>query len=284
MLKFSVIIPLYNNELGISSTIQSVRNQTFRSFELIVINDGSTDNGLKIVESIKDNRLLVINQKNGGVSSARNTGIKAAKGDFIAFLDAGDLWEPKYLQTMKRLIDDFPEASFFGCQFGIKKGNRIEIANGIHKKRGYIKNYFKEAFEVPLVSSSSIIIQKSCFDKIGLFNTKYSRGEDLDVWSRLARKFRLAFEPTLLSYYVQDSEDRASKKTGRFNNYYLEYKLFSLAVEERNYFTNKACTVFLEFLKNKKFVEAIKFVKEFNFSFVFILIRCMKLVVLKYLT
>jgi len=284
VLKFSVIIPLYNNELGISSTIQSVLNQTYRSFELIVVNDGSTDNGLKIVESIKDNRLLVINQINGGVSSARNTGIKAAKGDYIAFLDADDLWEPRYLQTMKQLIDDFPEASFFGCQFGIKKGKRIEIANGIHKKRGYIKNYFKEAFEVPLVCSSSIIIQKSCFDKIGLFNTKFTRGEDIDVWSRLARKYRLAFEPTLLSYYIQDAENRAVEKVGTLKYHYLEYKLFSLSVEERNYFTNKACALFLEFLKNKKFIEAIKFVKEFNFSFVFILIRCMKLVVLKYLT
>jgi glycosyltransferase involved in cell wall biosynthesis len=281
VLKFSIIIPLYNNELDISSTIQSVLHQTFRSFELIVVNDGSTDNGLKRVESIKDNRLLIINQKNEGVSSARNAGIHAAKGDYIAFLDADDLWEPGYLQTMKQLIDDFPEASFFGCQFGIKKGKRIEIANEIHNKRGYIINYFKEAFEVPLVCSSSIIILKSCFDDIGMFNTKFTRGEDIDVWSRLARKYKLAFEPTLLSYYVQDTENRASKKIGTMKNYYLEYKLFSLGVDERNYFAKKACTVFMQFLKNKKFVEIIKFVKNFNFSFIFILIRCIKLVILK---
>lgn len=90
---FSIVIPLYNKEKSITTTINSVLNQTCGDFELIIVNDGSTDTSLEIVQSIKDERIRIINQKNGGVSSARNQGIIEAKFDWIAFLDADDLWE-----------------------------------------------------------------------------------------------------------------------------------------------------------------------------------------------
>jgi len=90
---FSVVIPLYNKERSVKNTIESVLNQTFQDFEVIVVNDGSTDNSLEVVKSFNDERIRIINQKNSGVSSARNRGIKEAKYEWIAFLDADDLWE-----------------------------------------------------------------------------------------------------------------------------------------------------------------------------------------------
>ena len=90
---FSVVIPLYNKELSIINTIQSVLDQTFQNFEIVVVNDGSTDRSVEMVEQFNDPRIRIINKSNGGVSSARNRGIQEAKYELVAFLDADDFWE-----------------------------------------------------------------------------------------------------------------------------------------------------------------------------------------------
>src|SRR5690554_5521626 len=95
---FSVVIPLYNKELSISNTIQSVLDQTFQNFEIVIVNDGSTDNSVKEVEKFDDKRIRLIHQENQGVSAARNRGIKEARYEWIAFLDGDDLWEKEHLE------------------------------------------------------------------------------------------------------------------------------------------------------------------------------------------
>ncbi|HOA81558.1 MAG TPA: glycosyltransferase family 2 protein, partial [Defluviitaleaceae bacterium] len=141
---FSVVIPLYNKELSIGNTIQSVLDQTYQEFEIVVVNDGSTDNSLQIVEQINDPRIRIINKPNGGVSSARNRGIKEAKSEWIALLDGDDLWTPNYLIEMKNLINDFHNNKFFGCNFStIENGNINERAANLPPNfRGEILDYF----------------------------------------------------------------------------------------------------------------------------------------------
>ncbi len=268
---FSVVIPLYNKETSIKNTIESVLNQSFRDFEVIVVNDASTDNSLKIVESIRDDRIRVINKENGGVSSARNRGILEAKSDYIAFLDADDLWDNKYLLIMNKLINDFTDASVFSCQFGFLNNNNISPANNIHKERGYIEDYFLEANKAPLIHTSSVIVKKSCFRIIGLFNTQYRRGEDVDMWCRLSENFKHAFEPNLLSFYVLYSENSACQTVVHLDYFFLEYNLFSFSKYKREYFAKRSYIIISEFLKNKQFRDLSRLVIKFRFSNIILL-------------
>jgi len=250
---FSVIIPLYNKGESIRNTIRSVLNQTYDSFEIIVINDGSKDKSALAVEEFRDSRIRLIHQDNQGVSAARNRGIKAAKNEWIAFLDGDDEWNEEYLKKMMKLIIDFPLAEFYGCQYAIKKGENLKVINDSHRRRGYINNYFREALKGHLVSASSIVIKKDCFKQVGLFNPLFSRGEDIDMWTRLARNFTMAFEPSALSYYIQDSENRACNTTPHLNRFYLKFNLKRLSKDEKAYFLKLGEMVMLEMFQKKRF-------------------------------
>src|SRR5690606_15574762 len=120
---FSVIIPLYNKELSVTETLRSVLNQTFTDFEIVIVNDGSTDNSLEIVSKIKDPRITLVNKENGGVSSARNRGIQVAKRDWIVFLDGDDIWFPNHLETLAEMIGRFSLDKVF-CTAYIKSGKK----------------------------------------------------------------------------------------------------------------------------------------------------------------
>ena len=100
----SVVIPLYNKEKQIAKTLQTVLNQTYQNFEIVIVNDGSTDGSVEEVLRISDSRIRLVNQENGGVSAARNRGIDEAKGEYIAFLDADDLWDIDHLEVLYQLL------------------------------------------------------------------------------------------------------------------------------------------------------------------------------------
>ena len=113
----SVVIPLFNKADSIQATLQSVCSQTFTDFEVIVVDDGSTDDGGIVVEQYPDDRIRVFHKNNSGVSSARNRGIQESLGQYIALLDADDQWDKHYLQEQVRMIQDFPEAAMWGINF-----------------------------------------------------------------------------------------------------------------------------------------------------------------------
>jgi glycosyltransferase involved in cell wall biosynthesis len=250
---FSVVIPLYNKQSNIKATVDSVLNQTYTDFELIIVNDGSTDNSLSIVKSISDPRIIITNKANEGVSSARNAGIRIAKCEYIAFLDGDDLWEEDFLFLMKKLIDDFPEASFFSSQIYRKTNKENLIRNKKHKDRGYIENFFKEEIKAPLLSSSNVIVKKECFEQIGYFNTKYVRGEDRDMWVRLAQNFKMAFEPTPLCYYIYDADDRACYLPKKLEQTYVEFNLSNKSYYEKIYHIRKTMVLFDQFRNNNRY-------------------------------
>ena len=169
-IKFSVVIPLYNKEKYIARSISSVLHQTYENFELLVIDDGSTDESCRVAASIEDSRIRLIHKKNGGESSARNFGIKHSSNDYIAFLDADDEWAPNFLRTIAGLIHAYPKASIFST--GIAEGSHGATgalrAMNIHlteKQDCYIDDYYRFAVQTNTLSitSSSVVIEKKSF-------------------------------------------------------------------------------------------------------------------------
>lgn len=264
MVNFSVVIPLYNKEQSISSTINSVLNQTYHNFELIVVNDGSTDNSLQVVSQIEDPRIRIIDKPNGGVSSARNRGIEEAKYEWVAFLDGDDSWDPLFLEKMVKLIVDFPLASFFACKFSFVSNVKDKPIDNGYNKRGYVENYFKEAWNYPMLNSSAVVVKKDCFNQIGSFNPKYSRGEDIDMWTRLALNFKFAYEPELLSYYKLDAPNRVCLNITPLETFYLEKNLFKLRKYQRKYILKLIRGIFGELYYQKRFSDLCKLVMKYN--------------------
>lgn len=165
---FSVIVPLYNKADYIEKALQSVLAQTYTDFELIVVDDGSTDNSLQVVQSIQQLSTFnfqLLTETNAGVSTARNNGAKVAKGDYLAFLDADDWWEPTFLDEMRVLVDEFPEAGIYGSSYYKVKNNQHIPANiGVNKdfERGII-HYFQvyaRTLWMPLWTGSTLYQRK----------------------------------------------------------------------------------------------------------------------------
>lgn len=205
---FSVIIPLFNKEKYIAKAIESVLIQTFTDFELIIVDDGSLDKSLQVVNKFNDRRLIIINQPNSGVSTARNNGVKAAKYDYLAFLDADDWWHPDFLFEMKKLIGACNDAAIYACSYFYVKNRQNRISKvGLPEsfEAGYI-NYFKtyaNTFTVPF-NCSFIIVNRQKFNEVGGFNPKLKFGEDFDLWVRMALKNKVAYLNKPLAYSNQD--------------------------------------------------------------------------------
>jgi glycosyltransferase involved in cell wall biosynthesis len=217
---FSVIIPLYNKAPYIEKAIRSVAAQTYQEFELIIIDDGSIDDPLppkggstalrfSSFGSLSE-KINFIEQLNQGVSVTRNRGVELAKYDYIAFLDADDWWEPTYLEEMKGLIEEFPEAGIYGSSYyKVKNGNLIPANIGVEEgfKKGII-NYcrvYARTMYMPLTSITSVI-KRSVFDSENGFKPQLKLGEDFDLWLRIAMKYPVAFLNKQLAYYNQDVE------------------------------------------------------------------------------
>lgn len=190
----SVVIPLYNKEKYIQRTLDSVLAQTFQGFEVIVVNDGSTDDGSEIVKQFDDSRIKLINQENAGVSAARNRGIKEAKTELITFLDADDEWLPDFLSTIMMLRKKYSYAGAYAtgyywgdtiCDSAIR---RIECYD--MNWDGIIPDFFK--LRLGTLNSSITVIKKEVFNKIGDFPEGINMGEDLDIWIRLAVYYPIA--------------------------------------------------------------------------------------------
>lgn len=212
-MNFSVVIPLYNKEKHIKRAINSVLKQSCQNFEIIVVDDGSTDTSYIEAMSINDSRVKVFKKNNGGVSSARNYGIMKSSYEYIGFLDADDLWKPLFLESVSRLIYKYPDAGAYATSYEFKKGKNIRRAKinvMLSNGESGIVNYFKGALKDPLISASSVVIKKSVFENIGFFQEDLTRGEDLEMWYRIALNYKIVFLNEVLSVYYMDSNNRAT--------------------------------------------------------------------------
>lgn len=203
----SVVIPLYNKERQIANTLQTVLRQTFQDFEIVIVNDGSTDNSVAEVEKVQDSRIRIIHQQNAGVSAARNKGIEEAKYDLVAFLDADDEWKPEYLETQYNLFLKYPECSVFAVNYEFRDSNGKITPTKINKlpfteEDGILSNYFEVAScSHPPICSISIMVKKESIKSIGGFPIGIKSGEDLLTWARLAVNYQIVYSKKSLALY-----------------------------------------------------------------------------------
>ena len=207
----SVVIPLYNKASTIERAVRSVLNQTVSDFELIVVNNGSSDGGENIVRSIDDPRVRLVEQDNQGVSMARNRGINEARSEWIAFLDADDEWYPTFLETVSGLHEKYPDCAV--CATAYRRCNRrgeiqdIRLYGCPESNDFKMDNYFEvAALSDPPFCSISVMVKKEAIQAIGGFPQGIHQGEDLLTWARLAANNGIAYCRTPQSiFYTGES-------------------------------------------------------------------------------
>jgi len=213
MTRFSVIMPLYNKAPYVRKAVESVVGQTYRDWELIVVDDGSTDDGGDIVTSIADPRIRLVRQENAGVSAARNRGVVLSseatfRSPYICFLDADDWWEPTFLEEMAGLIKRHPDAGIYGTNYWIVKNGRKRLAP-IGVEEGFAEgeiNYcqvYARTLCMPL-TSITVCIPRRVFDETGGFPLGITLGEDFLLWLRIALNHTTALLNKPLANYNQD--------------------------------------------------------------------------------
>ena len=265
---FSIVIPLFNNAHTIERALKSIINQTFIKYEIIVVDDGSIDNSIeKINKFTNDSRLKIISQKNQGASIARNTGVGKAQNKYIAFLDADDEWDPKYLENVYQAIKLNPNCGMVCCaryyKDNVTKNTNLIIAE---KYKGKILeiNYF----ENPHIFShtSSTVVEKNVFNKVGGFNKEQVTQEDLTLFALVALTKATIYCGLPLSYYYGNVEGQATSRVkGNYGRYIdactrfnLTYKLWNLRGRD-----NKIFKIFLKYELRHYIIHALR-LNDFN--------------------
>ncbi|MEM6517324.1 MAG: glycosyltransferase family A protein, partial [Bacteroidota bacterium] len=185
-------------ENEIKNTLDSVLKQTFQDFEIIIVNDGSTDNSLINARSVLDDRISIYSTENLGVSHARNYGIEKSHANYIAFLDADDLWYFNHLAELKNLILDFPGCGMYCKAYEKNYYNKYITPanyNDLDKKfRGIINDYFKHSLIDSVAWTSGLALPKSVIDTVGNFDERLGSVQDTDLWIRISLNHKLAFD------------------------------------------------------------------------------------------
>jgi glycosyltransferase involved in cell wall biosynthesis len=226
----SIIIPLYNKEKFVGATIKSVLTQTYTDFEIIIVEDCSTDNSKSIASQfISENVKIIQHEKNKGLSASRNSGIRNANSDYVVFLDADDVLKPNYLEKIFSLIQNFPEASIFATNYEeiFEKEKAITPTLSMKKfeKDGIISDFFEANLQQPIYCPSSMCVRIKVFETIGFYDETVTYGEDVDFNIRANLKFKLAYSYEILVQGVKLDENRITnnnlkgKKIPDFDSY-----------------------------------------------------------------
>ena len=219
-MRFSVIIPLFNKAPYVRRALESIVCQSFRDFELIVVDDGSSDDSFEVAQSFLKNDSVVYqlrHQDNVGVSTTRNNGVALSRGEYLCFLDADDWWESSFLEKMDKLIRDYPDAGIYGTNyFYVKNGRRKVCVTGI--QTGYFDYCaaYADTLKMPLWTGA-VSIPRIVFDEMCGFKSELTLGEDFDLWIRIALKYKTAFLNEPESNYYQDS-DAAWRLVGKLHS------------------------------------------------------------------
>lgn len=183
----SVIIPTYNRLELLKETVESVRNQSFRDFEIIVVDDGSTDGTAEWLKGRSDIRSL--SQTNSGIATSRNNGAAIARGRWLAFLDHDDLWARDKLANQMEFISKNSEVALVAARH-VRLGNRYRVP----RRPKWIKgDLFVKAYSESFIHTSSVMIRKDVFDAIGGFPPRYRFADEFDVWLAISRDFTIAY-------------------------------------------------------------------------------------------
>ena len=206
--RFSIIVPLYNKAPYVRRALESITSQTFKDWECIIVDDGSTDESLSIVQEVKSKEpgaesIHIMHQKNAGVATARNNGVAACHGEFVCFLDADDWWEPTFLEEMDHLITEYPDAGIYASNYIYYKPGKTHVALSL--PRGYM-DYPKAYYEgdaMPVWTGATCMPRK-VFDEMGGFPMGIKLGEDFLLWAKTALHYPVAFSEKPLAYYNND--------------------------------------------------------------------------------
>lgn len=226
--RFSVIIPLYNKQAEIAATIESVLAQSFQPLEIVIVNDGSTDDSAMVVRSFDSPLIRLITQTNAGECAARNRAMEQAQGDYFALLDADDMWKPDYLANMARLIDTYPDCGIYCSGFDIISAEGIFPGNS-PKIEGVVENFFKESLTSYVTIPSAATISREVIDKVGGFPVGMRMGGDQYMWLKIVTAgFRVCFTPLRLTDYSTVAANRSGaifrpeQTEFRLEDFYLE--------------------------------------------------------------
>jgi glycosyltransferase involved in cell wall biosynthesis len=227
---FSIIIPLYNKEKYVEATLKSVLRQTFQDFEVVIVEDCSTDSSKNIASQfVTKNVKIVQHEHNKGLSASRNTGIRNANADFVVFLDADDTMKPSYLEKIKSLIENFPEASIFATNyeevFEKEKAITTKLSLTKFENDGIVSDFFEANLKQPIYCQSSLCLRKKAFEQIGFYDESITYSEDVDFNIRANSKLKLAYSREILVEVVKFDENQITncsmkgKKIPDFDSY-----------------------------------------------------------------
>lgn len=279
---FSIIIPLYNKEKYISRAVNSALNQSFKKFEIIIVNDGSTDNSSSVIAKIKDPRVRIINQKNLGASNARNNGIKKAKAPYIAFLDADDEYLPDFLSNIYELMQKYKKYSFFATAYKRISSDSVKECYYGTKKISIVENFIAKMAKTGkiFIHISSVVIKKTVFDDIGVFFTRSKKNyggatifEDIDLWIRISCKYNIVFLNKIETVYYTNTQTNTINgyKFNRLDCSFYENTMGRLLKEQSNKKIHKSLQQILYYLRNASatqffmrgyFTEALNIIKK----------------------
>lgn len=258
-MNFSIVIPLYNKSYAVKRCIDSVLSQSYKGFEIIIVNDGSNDNSLSIVENtyaveIEEGCIKIINQKNQGVSIARNNGVSASQSNYICFLDADDEWLPNFLESMVCLIHDYPNAALYTLAYNIQKEGfkSIKSKRGLlNTHRGYVEDFFKASAKGNVVHTSTACVLKKVFIELGGFPNNVVAGEDLYLWIMFALNNKIVCEESFLAIvHVREDNSRGARRNS------VPYPLIYFS-ENKNLIKNNSLKNYLFTIFYKHFVSSI---------------------------
>lgn len=276
----SIVIPLYNKEKSIVATLQSVLAQTYTDYEVIIVDDGSTDGSADIVREyvrtlqIDDFKIQFLSQDNAGVSAARNRGIWEARGEYVTFIDADDLWASDYLETLVSLIKDFPNAGLYAIGYRVINSPTMPSREQIDAVN---KNAFRGPVDNPWIEDMDLYIGSTCSSKermirVGLMDTRMTHGEDLDFCWRLILDGGLVRNKRCCAFYRVDAENRAMHRIPTLDKMIVSYvDKFEFAREcnadFRRFFDEQMIYRLYPYLLDKRYrKEARKIAKKFDYS------------------
>lgn len=255
-MKFSVIIPLYNKAPYVAKAIGSVLAQSYKDYELIIVDDGSKDDSFILANKAIEGHgyCHLYRQQNRGVSVARNNAVALSQGDYLCFLDADDWWEPTFLEEMSKLLVEFPEAGIYGTNYTIVNETKrktkvapVGVEPGFEK--GYIDycQVYAKTMAMPLWTGA-VCIPKQVFDEMKGFPQGIKLGEDFLLWIQIALKYKVAFLNKPLANYNQDVEitGRGVRLKGYDPDSFMTFHFDRFAEEENN---NKSLKILLDRLR-----------------------------------
>ncbi len=208
MIAITAIVPLYNKAKHIAEALKSIRRQSVTPVQTIVIDDGSSDGGDRIVEAMAGPDLLLVRQLNAGPGAARNHGLELAKTQYVAFLDADDVWLPHHLETLGQMNGAYPGLPLYANRLGVLGKNAARAGSARDASTGkIIPDYAQAWINGLIVSTCAAMVDREAARAVGGFSTEANRGEDLALWLKLTLDQPMAMGSTTGALYRQEASD-----------------------------------------------------------------------------